>query len=440
MKVCLLALACVLQAQNTPDSTQPKSADAPVAAKITLRGTDAYYLFSPLPDPKQPAPILFVLPEQPADPKQQPGLAEWQRWYPLTSARQWRLIVPLVIVANDLGPLLLQAVRDDAERRMQIDPERVYLAGQGLAVPGVFYCVSRVPHLWSAAAALDGDAKIAIDSDRLYASNSQLVPMLWTFSEGQRRTAQRAKEKLMAATWNFTMPEAAGLSEAVEFLAKQRRARFPARVDCETGSTAFGRCYWIEVTKFNGRKRNDAIRTTRIDADVTASLELGAFGYKLDDGKKGVEVESLPPDYKGPLELKDRIVSIGGRPIANGKDFADFMSQEKRERPVGVIVDRGTGKSADRIRLQSVIRLPDRPESLTARIQAERVEAGKEISIVSRAVEELKVTIPEMWVPAPIVWNGQQMTTAEVAGCYLLTEGTPGLAKRCDTASSKPAQ
>jgi len=101
---------------------------------------------------------------------------------------------------------------------------------------------------------------------------------------------------------------------------------------------------------------------------ATASLELGAFGFNLDTKGPGVLVETLPPDYKGELQLKDRIVTIGGRAIANARDYVDFMNQEKRERPVGVMVDRGR----ERIRLQSVIRLPEHPEPLTARIQAEQ--------------------------------------------------------------------
>src|SRR5260370_38340735 len=112
---------------------------------------------------------------------------------------------------------------------------------------------------------------------------------------------------MIAAGWPLTTPEKATPAEAVEFLAGHRRDRFPSKLDCETGSTVFSRCYWVEVTKFNGAKRNDAFRTSRINADFTASLELGAFAFNLDTKGPGFLVATRPPAYKGALQLKASI-------------------------------------------------------------------------------------------------------------------------------------
>ena len=46
----------------------------------------------------------------------------------------------------------------------------------------------------------------------------------------------------------------------------------------------------------------------------------------------------------------------------------------------------------------------------------------KQVQIISRAVTELKVTLPEDWLPAVINWNGLEVVKAEAPGCWLLEE------------------
>src|ERR1700752_2035298 len=111
------------------------------------------------------------------------------------------------------------------------------------------------------------------------------------------------------------------------------------------------RCYWITPTQFDPSLRNDALPSTKIAPDAEASLEFGAFGFQVSKPGPGVVVEWLPPDYKGPLLLNDRITAFSGKAIADPKHYAELMSQITEEKPVAVTIERGTGKAKERIRL-----------------------------------------------------------------------------------------
>jgi hypothetical protein len=53
------------------------------------------------------------------------------------------------------------------------------------------------------------------------------------------------------------------------------------------------------------------------------------------------------------------------------------------------------------------------------------------VQIVSRAIAQMKVTLPESWMPAKLNWNGTEVANAG-AGCWLLDEQKELLtAKRC---------
>ena len=56
----------------------------------------------------------------------------------------------------------------------------------------------------------------------------------------------------------------------------------------------------------------------------------------------------------------------------------------------------------------------------------------QEIEIVSRAITQMKVMLPQSWLPAKLNWNGTETANATVGGCWLLDEQKELLtAKRC---------
>jgi len=143
-----------------------------------------------------------------------------------------------------------------------------------------------------------------------------------------------------------------------DWLAKHQRALFPSTVDCETGSPAFARCYWIEMTKFDPKKRNDVLKSTRAMPGSGASLALGPFGYDPQAAGPGALVGWLPDDYKGPLKLNDRIVSVAGKELRDGREYARQMDELTDDKPVSVLIQRGK----ERLRLETKILLPKREE------------------------------------------------------------------------------
>jgi hypothetical protein len=293
-------------------------------------------------------------------------------------------------------------------------------------VATVFYAISRRPDLWAAALALGGSPKPAIDSGRLFAANTQLTPLLWFIPPEERDVVEPSRAKLVAAGFNLE-PQPAGLTieKAFEWLATQKRDPFPDKVDCETGNPAFARCYWAEMTKFDPALRNDALLSTRVPPGSGAALDLGGFGYKLDAPGPGLAVEWLPPNYKGPLRLGDRIVSVAGQEIRDARSYAEMMDRMSEEKPVGVILHRGK----ERLRLETRIILPRRAEAVTVRVQAQYLSDAHELLVISRGVTELRVSLPPYWVPCPINWNGTDLGKADSEGCWLLTLG--GRARKC---------
>src|SRR5262249_5013663 len=155
------------------------------------------------------------------------------------------------------------------------------------------------------------------------------------------------------------------------------------------------RCYWVQLTKFDAAERNDVLPSTRIAGGSGASLELGGFGFKLDDPGPGILVGYLADKYNGPLKLNDRIVALDGRPIENARQYQALMEKVNEERPVVVTIQRGK----ERIRQETRIQLPPRDAGITARVRAEYIAADKEIQIVSRTATEMRVTIPPEWLP-----------------------------------------
>ncbi len=391
-------------------------AQTPETLKFTSGQQELEYLHHPGSDAVL---VVFGAPE------------EAKSWIPIAASRKWRLLMPKFPMAGDTGVRPLDAMVADARKRFSLDKVPVYLVGGGPASAAVFYAAARSPDTWSAALAIGGDARPAIDTDRLFAANTLNTPIAWALTAEEKIETAAIRQKLTGAGLNLTLLEAPTVGQALEFLAKQPYAAHPRKVDCETGNPALARCYWIRMTAFNPALINQAIRSSRVNPESTTSLDFGGFGYSSNKPGPGIVVEWLPPDYAGPLRLNDRLTHLSGRPIADPRHYLEMLAEVKEERPVAVTIERKEGKELDRIRLTTRYRLKAREEVVTARVQAEYSAEAKEIVIVSRAVASLELTIPEGWAPAAVNWNGNQAANAQSAGCFLLSLEQPGASRPC---------
>ena len=343
-------------------------------------------------------------------------------WKAEAAARGWETESIPEPVPNDAGVRAIEAALAAARKRRDIDADRTYVAGQDLAGAAVFYAVSRRPDLWAAALSAAGNPGAAIDTNRLFGANASLVPILWTGTPNPE-----FKKKLTAAGFELETREGdVSLRQAFDWLAAHKREPFPPKIDCETGNLNFARCYWASIEKFDGAQRNDVLLSSRVLPGSGAYLALGGFGFNVDAPGPGVLVSWLAPNYSGPLKLEDRIVAVGGKPVADARAYVDFMAAQKDERPLGVMLERGK----QRIRLESRVALAKREETGTARFQLEFLSDAREIQIITRGVGALRLTLPEYWTPAPVNWNGSDLGKAEAAGCYLLAPGAP--ARKCE--------
>jgi hypothetical protein len=347
---------------------------------------------------------LLVIPN--GDPKQ---------WQAVADSLHWKLATPALLnLTSDKGMQDFQSAVNTAIQGESVDGARVYLLGSAPEVPAIFYIASRWPEPWAAAAALAGTPRPAIDTNRVFGVNTRLVPVLWI--TGKNSDAESLLEKLKAASYNVEARKSATPQEIFAWLAQHHTEPIPAEIDCETDSPAFNRCYWIEVTKFDPAERNDVLPYTRVQPGSGAALDLGGFGYDTQAAGPGLLVSWLPQRYNGPLKLNDRIVSIGGKPLRDAREYVAMMDQTTEEKPVAIMVERGK----QRLRLETNIVLPKRGSAVTARVQAQYLPEMKEVQIISRAVSQMKMTLPPEWVPAAINWNGVEALKADSAGCWQL--------------------
>jgi predicted esterase len=340
---------------------------------------------------------------------------QWQNW---THELGWQVIAPAVAPGADIDTRVrtLAAAVEAAIQNGSVDGARVYVAGRGDAAAAVFYAISRMPDLWAAGAALGGSPKAALDTNRIFAANFTLVPVLWISGDD----AKPMVEKLTAAKLNLEFqPASSGANAAALFqwLAQHKREAFPLSIDCETNSPTFARCYWIQPTKFDANERNDVLPSTRIPGGTGAVLDLGGFAFKTDDPGPGVLVTSLPEKYSGPLKAGDRLIALDGKPLADARQYLELLEKVSDEKPAVVTVQRGK----DRIRVETRIVLPRRETGVTSRVEAQYLPADKEIQIVSRTITEMRVTVPPEWVPATLLWNGLTLENLKEAGCWTLS-------------------
>ena len=132
----------------------------------------------------------------------------------------------------------------------------------------------------------------------------------------------------------------------------------------------------------------------------------------------GVLVAWLPENYQGPLKLNDRIVAISGKELRDAREYTDLMEKTFEEKPAAVMVEQGK----ERVRLETRIVLPKRQEAVSARVQGSYLSESAEVQIISRAVSQMKIEIPNAWAPVTISWNGSGLEKAETGGCWVLKE------------------
>jgi hypothetical protein len=378
---------------------------------VTIDSTQAKYFYGGAPG-NESAPTVVVLPGGRSSPEEAQKLTA--AWQAAVTPRGWRVITPLVYGGADTGVKALDLILLEALPKVHADQTAVYLAGAGPSATEVFYTLSRIPDHFAAAVAINGSPKTAIGSNRLYGANTQVAPLLWANPPAD---ILMDKLRLTTAGYNVEIREKIGDAQIVDWLAAHHRDLYPPSIDCETGLPALARCYWIEMTKFDPRLRNDALESTRVAPGSGAYLDLGGFGYDPGDKGPGVGVVWLPENYKGPLHLHDRITMLAGKTVQSGTDYLTRMDEENEERPVAVMIERD-GK---RERIETRILLPTREELTTARVKAVYTPAQKEILVISRVVSEMRVTIPKGWDIANLSWNGTDLRPAS-AGCWVLSE------------------
>ena len=344
----------------------------------------------------------------------------------VAAIRGWEFAAIPEALPGDTAVQQIENAVEQAAKRRPIDTTRTYLVGRGTAGATVFYTVSRRPDLWAAALAAGGNPDLAIETNRLFGANAEMVPVLWAVQAGDQAKAELSRAKLAGKGFNIGLSvRQMNIPEALDWLAEHKSDPYPAKVDCETGSLAFARCYWLQIARFDPSARNDVLPRSRVAPGPGAYLALGAFGYSLGDPGPGVLLNWLAPNYPGPLKLNDRIVSVGGTQIKDARGFVEFLDGQNEERALGVVVLRGK----ERLRMESRIALAKREENVTARVRAEFLMDGHQLLLITRGVAAVRLDLPSYWTPCTINWNGVEAGSADIGGCWTVTAG--GMAQKC---------
>jgi hypothetical protein len=360
---------------------------------------------------------------QPAQPqKMAPAIAlvdaaDAPQWQSMAADMGWQIVsAPVEPDANiDKRVQALALKVAEAVKAGTADPSRIYLAGRGEAAATVFYAISRMPDRWTAGVALGGSPKFAIDTNRVFAINFTNTPVLWASTgANDAEYAGRLKYSGLNVEWR----SGSGLTnkDVIEWLSAHVRAEYPLVVDCETNSPTFASCYWVQPTKFDAGERNDVLPMTLIPGDSGSALDLGGFGYRASDPGPGVAVAFLPEKYNGPLKVGDRLEALDGKPIENAHQLMQILEKADATRPAVVMVQRGK----ERMRVETRIVVPRRDPVVTARVKAEYMPEYHQIVLISRAVTEMRVTVPPEWTPGDLLWNGLTLENVKTAGCYAL--------------------
>jgi len=340
---------------------------------------------------------------------------QWENW---SKELGWKVIVPPAPPQGASFDTRIQALDTAVQEAIKnggVDRERIYLAGRGDTSAWVFYTVSRNPDPWAAAVALGGSPESALQTGRIFAINFTNVPVLWASASADDSALA---DKLKGSGLNLEWRSASTITNAAVFdwLRSHHRDAFPASIDCETNSQTFGRCYWIQMTKFDPTERNDVLPPTRLTSGSGASLDLGNFGFKPDDPGPGILISFLGEKYSGPLKMGDRILELEGKPIQSARQYLETMNKQVENRRAVIMIQRGK----DRIRVETTIVVPKHDLGPTARVQARYDAETKQIEVNSRMLTEMKVTVPQQWLPVGLNWNGLSIEEINKPGCVLL--------------------
>ena len=364
--------------------------------------------------------VLAAQPAQP--PKPAPAIAlvdanDAPQWQSLVEGTGWQVVsAPLAADANiDQRVQALALKVAEAVKAGKVDLKRIYVAGRGDSSSLVFYAIARIPDRWTAGVAVGGSPKGALDTNRVFTANFTDTPVLWA-SNGPNDSDYANRLKL--AGLNLEWHTSTGLNNqaVLQWMAAHVRAEDPLTVDCETNSPTFASCYWVQPVKFDPAERNDVLPMSLIPADAGSALDLGGFGYRADDPGPGVTVAFLPERYKEALRVGDVLEALDGKPIENARQLMQIMEKADATRNAVVMVRRGK----DRIRIETRIVVPRREPVITARVKAEYMPDYHQIVLISRAITEMRITIPAEWLPADLLWNGLTLENVKAAGCYTL--------------------
>jgi hypothetical protein len=363
---------------------------------------------------------LAAQPAQP--PKPVPAIAlvdssDAPQWQSLLEGTGWQVIsAPLAADANiDQRVQALALKVAEAVKAGKVDLKRIYVAGRGDSSSLVFYAIARIPDRWTAGVAVGGSPKGALDTNRVFTANFTDTPVLWA-SNGPNDADYANRLKLAGLNLEWHTSAALNNQAVLQWMAAHVRADYPLAVDCETNSPAFASCYWVQPAKFDPAERNDVLPMTLIPADAGSALDLGGFGYRADDPGPGVTVAFLPEKYRDPLRVGDVLEALDGKPIENARQLMQIMEKADATRNAVVMVRRGK----DRIRIETRIVVPRREPVITARVKAEYLPDDHQIVLISRAITEMRVTIPAEWLPADLLWNGLTLENVKAGGCYTL--------------------
>ncbi len=375
-------------------------------AEVPLGNGRVKYAYAAAQGEAKPKPMVVAL--VPNEPKE--ALATWRSAFP----PEWLVVIPYAPGNSDGGAKAIEVIVGDAVKRLEADPSRVYLAGAGPTTADVFYTLARVPDIFAAGLAVQGNPINAINSNKLYAANTQGAPLLWL---APPEFTGKLQAKLKEAEYTFETAGNLTNQQVQQWLASHRKPDFPVKVDCESHSLVFARCYWLEVTQPNPRRRNDVVPSTRVRAGTGGSLDLGGFGYDPADKGPGAQVVWLPDNYQGPLQLKDRIIAVAGVEIKDGRDYAERLDSMADTKAIAVMVQRGQ----ERIRIETKVVLPERETLQTTRVQGIYTAEQHELLLITRGVSGLRVRLPKDWAPAKALWNGNELSLPK-EGCWQLTE------------------
>jgi hypothetical protein len=78
-------------------------------------------------------------------------------------------------------------------------------------------------------------------------------------------------------------------------------------------------------------------------------------------------------------------------------------------------------RGKERTRIETRILVPHHDFVPTARLQGKYDPTQRQITLISRMVTEMRITVPEAWAGASLWWNGLSLERIEKPGCVRLT-------------------